>query len=81
MLRTFHGVIHELLTSILHAQLGADLYMSVDLPLDKKMWKIKTGPPGRRAIAGRGPAFNKTPGLPQVMAVLKAGVLRLSAYQ
>ena len=76
-LRTFHGVIHELLTSILHAQLAADLYMSVDLSLDKKMWKIRTGPPGHRAIAGhravgrwafrppgRGPAFSKTPGLP-----------------
>ena len=27
----------------------ADLCMCVDLPLDKKLWKIRTGPPGRRA--------------------------------
>ena len=33
----------------------ADLCMRMDLPLDKKLWKIRTGPPGRRAIAGRGP--------------------------
>ena len=33
----------------------ADLYMNVDLPLDKKLWKIRTGPPGRWAIAGHGP--------------------------
>ena len=29
--------------------------MRVDLPLDKKLWKIKTGPPGHWALAGRGP--------------------------
>ena len=37
--------------------------MRVDLPLDKKLWKIRTGPPslraagppGRGAVAGRGP--------------------------
>lgn len=33
----------------------ADLCMCVDLPLDKKLWKIRTGPKGRRAEAGRGP--------------------------
>ena len=48
----------------------ADLCMRVDLPLDKKLWKIRTGPPGcgslgLRAAApsravGRGPAFSKT---------------------
>ena len=27
----------------------ADLCMCVDLPLDKKLWKIRTGPPGRGA--------------------------------
>ena len=27
----------------------ADLCMRMDLPLDKKLWKIRTGPPGRRA--------------------------------
>ena len=38
----------------------ADLCMRMDLPLDKKLWKIRTGPPGRRAVgpwravAGRG---------------------------
>ena len=26
----------------------ADLCMCVDLPLDKKIWKIRTGPPGHR---------------------------------
>ena len=48
----------------------ADLCMRMDLPLDKKLWKIRTGPPGRRAagppgrraVAGRGPAFSKTLG-------------------
>ena len=54
----------------------ADLCMRMDLPLDKKLWKIRTGPlgcgppgcgpPGRRAagpwrVVGRGPAFSKTP--------------------
>ena len=33
----------------------ADLCMRIDLPLDKKLWKIRTGAAGRRAIAGRGP--------------------------
>ena len=33
----------------------ADLCMRVDLPLDKKLWKIRTGPPGHR------PVFSKTP--------------------
>ena len=28
----------------------ADLCMRMDLPLDKKLWKIRTGPPGRRAV-------------------------------
>ena len=36
-------------------KLDADLYMSVDLPLDKKLWKIRTGPQGTRPsqVAGR----------------------------
>ena len=34
---------------------NADLCICMDLPLDKKLWKIRTGPPGCRAIAGRGP--------------------------
>ena len=33
----------------------ADLCMRVDLPPDKKLWKIRTWPPGRRAVVGRGP--------------------------
>ena len=34
----------------------ADLCMRMDLPLDKKLWKIRTGPPGRGAAgpSGRG---------------------------
>ena len=35
-------------------KLNADLYMSVDLPLDKKLWKIRTGSPGCWAVAGLG---------------------------
>ena len=43
----------------------ADLCMRMDLPLDKKLWKIRTGPPGRRPARPwravvRGPAFSKT---------------------
>ena len=40
----------------------ADLCMRVDLPLGKKLWKIRTRPPGRRAAgpSSRGPAFSKT---------------------
>ena len=34
---------------------NADLCMLLDLLLDKKLWKIRTGPPGCRAIAGCGP--------------------------
>ena len=26
----------------------------------KTLWKIRTGPPGPQAVAGRGPAFSKT---------------------
>ena len=33
-------------------QPNADLCMCVELPLDKKLWKTRTGP---RAVAGRGP--------------------------
>ena len=38
----------------------ADLCMRMDLPLDKKLWKIRTGPQGHRAAGpwravGRGP--------------------------
>ena len=49
----------------------ADLCMRMDLPLDKKLWKIRTGPQSRRTagpwlavgrgLLGRGPAFSKTP--------------------
>ena len=45
----------------------ADLCMRMDLPLDKKLWKIRTGPPGR------GPAFCKTnfkSGFPQIWTKL-----------
>ena len=38
-----------------------DLRMRVDLSLDKKLWKIRAGPPGRRAIAGRGPLGRRGP--------------------
>ena len=34
---------------------NADLCMLMDLLLDKKLGKIRTGPPGCRAIAGCGP--------------------------
>ena len=33
----------------------ADLCMRMDLPLDKKLWKIRTGPRSRRVVAGREP--------------------------
>ena len=39
----------------------ADLRMRVDLPLDKKVGKIRTGAPGRRAIARRGPLGSRRP--------------------
>ena len=29
--------------------------LRVDLPLDKKLWKIRTGTLGHRAVADRGP--------------------------
>ena len=35
------------------AKPDADLCMRMDLPLDKKLWKIRTGPPGRWAMVGR----------------------------
>ena len=38
----------------------ADLSLCVDLPLDKKLWKIRTGPWAAGASRGRGPAFSKT---------------------
>ena len=55
-------------------QFDADLCMCVELPLNKKLWKIRTGPsrapglplrkgpPGRWTVAGRGSraAFSKT---------------------
>ena len=59
-LTTFHGVIHELLTSILHAQTRCRS-VRVDLPLDKKTLENQdwaSGPSqaaGRWAVAGRGP--------------------------
>ena len=37
------------------AKPDADLCMRVDLPPDNKLWKIRTWPPGRRVVVGRGP--------------------------
>ena len=39
----------------------ADLCMCMDLPLDKKLWKIRTG--ARWAVAGRGPLGLRAAGL------------------
>ena len=43
---------------------GADLCMRMDLPLDKKLWKIRTEPRSRRAAGpwavGRGPLGRRT---------------------
>ena len=39
----------------------ADLCMSMDLPLDKKLWKIRTGPPGCGAA---GPPGRRAAGPP-----------------
>ena len=49
---------------VAHPKPDADLCMCVELPLDKKLWKIRTGsrafgPLGRGLRAG-GPAFSKT---------------------
>ena len=50
-------MVNEFKLTVVHCtpKPDADLCMRVDLPLDKKLWKIRTGNPGRRAIAGRGP--------------------------
>ena len=50
-------MVNEFKLTVVHCtpKPDADLCMHVDLPLDKKLWKIKTGPPGGRAIAGRWP--------------------------
>ena len=40
----------------------ADLCMRMDLPLDKKLWKIRTGPPGRGAVEPRSPRAAGPPG-------------------
>ena len=49
-----------------HRPCCADLCMRMDLPLDKKLWKIRTGLQSRRTAGpwlavGRGPAFSKIP--------------------
>ena len=58
-------MVNEFKLTVVHCtpKPDADLYMRVDLPLGKRLSKIRTGPPGRRAVAGRGPrpAFSKTP--------------------
>ena len=51
----------------------ADLCMRMDLPLDKKLWKIRTGPPGRQAIAGRGPLGLRAAGPPYTRHDLRTG--------
>ena len=50
-------MVNEFKLIVVHctAKPDADLCMRVDLPLDKKLWKIRTGPSGRWAITGRGP--------------------------
>ena len=61
MLRTFHGVIHELLTSILHAQTRCRSvhergFTTGQKPLENQDWA--SGPSqaaDRWAVAGRGP--------------------------
>ena len=40
----------------------ADLCMRMDLPLDKKLWKIRTGPPGRGAAEPPGRRAAGPPG-------------------
>ena len=42
-----------------HRPCCADLCTRMDLLLEKKLWKIRTGPPGHWAV-GRWPAFTKT---------------------
>ena len=56
----------------------ADLCMRMDLPLDKKLWKIRTGPPGRRA-AGPWAAGRWAAGL--LLAKPHLAVLFFSSYQ
>ena len=66
-------MVNEFKLTVVHVHAQTRLCMSVDLPLDKKkLWKLRTspraagrGPPGRFAVAGRGPlghgpAFSKT---------------------
>ena len=50
-------MVNEFKLTVVHCtpKPDTDLRMRVDLSLDKKLWKIRAGPPGRRAIAGRGP--------------------------
>ena len=40
-----------------HCPCCADLCMRMDLPLDKKLWKFRTGPLGHRAVVGGGWTF------------------------
>ena len=53
----------------------ADLCMRMDLPLDKKLRKIRTGPPGRRAAGPRaaGPSGRRAVGPPGRWAVAGRG--------
>ena len=80
-LRTLHGVIHELLISILHAQTRCrSVHERVDLPLVKRLWKIRTEPPGRRAAgpwkaAGCGPLGLRAAGPPGRGGFWAAGLL------
>ena len=57
-----------------HRPCCADLCMRMDLPLDKKLWKIRTGPPGRGRpwAAGCGAAGPLGRGGPWVAGLLLA---------
>ena len=45
---------NEFKLAVVHCTPDTDLCMRVDLSLDKKLWKIRTGPLGRWAFAGHG---------------------------
>ena len=42
-------------------KLDADLCMRMDLPLEKKLWKIRTGPAGPRGPWAAGPSWAARP--------------------
>ena len=46
-------MVNELKLTVVHVAHVADLCMCVELPLDKKLWKIRTGP---QAVGRGGPS-------------------------